>query len=69
MLRCCADEGILATLKQNNLDALVFPNEYDLPSTYAARAGFLNFAVPLEFYPEGTATKMTKGDCDIKPLH
>ncbi|KAI7784840.1 hypothetical protein LA080_009159 [Diaporthe eres] len=40
MLRCCADEGLLPALKQDNLDALVFPNVADLPSTCAARAGF-----------------------------
>lgn len=68
MLRCCADEGILAALKRDNLDALIFPNEYDLPSTYAARAGFPVFAVPLGFYPHGTAVKKTKGDqIDIAP--
>ncbi|KAK5652961.1 hypothetical protein OQA88_9440 [Cercophora sp. LCS_1] len=68
MLRCCADEGIVAALKQDNLDALVFPDEYSLPSTCAARAGFPIFAVPLGFYPAGTAVKKTKGDqIDIAP--
>ncbi|KAK4222133.1 amidase signature domain-containing protein [Podospora fimiseda] len=58
MLRCCADEGILAALKRDKLDALVFPNE----------AGFPVFAVPLGFYPPGTAVKKTKGEqIDIAP--
>ncbi|KAH6630995.1 glutamyl-tRNA amidotransferase subunit A [Chaetomium sp. MPI-SDFR-AT-0129] len=68
LLRCCADEGISAALKRNNLDALVFPNEDVLPSTYAARAGFPVFAIPLGFYPSGTAIKKTEGDqIDIAP--
>lgn len=69
MLRCCADDGLLSALKQNNLDALVFPNIADLPSTCAARAGFPIFAVPLGFYPRGTEAKNTsQGDqVDIAP--
>lgn len=69
MLRCCADEGLLSALKQNNLDALVFPNVADLPSTCAARAGLPIFAVPLGFYPQGTEVKNTsQGDqIDVAP--
>lgn len=69
MLRCCADEGLLAAISANNLDALVFPNVYDLPSTCAARAGFPVFAVPLGFYPQGTKVEKTpQGDqVDVAP--
>jgi len=68
MLRCCADEGILSALRRDDLDALVFPTEYCIPSTYAARAGFPVFAVPLGFYSEGTAVQKTKGDqIDVAP--
>ncbi|KAI0506424.1 glutamyl-tRNA amidotransferase subunit A [Xylaria bambusicola] len=60
MLRCSGKDGILGALEDYNVDALVFPNEYNLPSTFAARAGMPVFALPLGFYPEGTQSQETE---------
>ncbi|KAI1368528.1 glutamyl-tRNA amidotransferase subunit A [Xylaria arbuscula] len=60
MLKCSGKDGILGALEDYDIDALVFPNEYNLPSTFAARAGMPVFALPLGFYPEGTQPQDTK---------
>ena len=62
-VRCCADEGLLSALKQENLDAFVFPNVHDFLSTCAARAGSSVFAVPLGFPLQGIEVKNTF-ECD-----
>ncbi|KAK7423034.1 hypothetical protein QQX98_001324 [Neonectria punicea] len=69
MLRISAQDGILGALSDYELDALVFPNDYGRPSTFAARAGMPVLALPLGFYPDGTRTRKTKvGDqIDIAP--
>ncbi|KAG5804317.1 hypothetical protein H9Q74_005164 [Fusarium xylarioides] len=60
MLRLCADDGILGALADYKLDALVFPNDYNRPSTFAARAGMPVMALPLGFFPPQTPIKKTK---------
>jgi amidase len=69
MLRCCGDDGILGALEDYKLDALVFLNNRDRASIFAARAGLPIFALPLGFYPEGTRIKKSKwGDLvDVAP--
>lgn len=57
MLRLSADQGVLGALDEHKLDALVFPNDYNRPSTFAARAGMPVMALPLGFYAEGTPTE------------
>ncbi|KAI0868070.1 glutamyl-tRNA amidotransferase subunit A [Hypoxylon argillaceum] len=60
MLRCCGKDGILGALEDYNVDALVFPNDYNMPATFAARAGMPVLALPLGFYPEVTQMKETE---------
>lgn len=48
---------------------MVYPNTGEIPSIFAAQAGFPIFAVRLSFYPQGTEVKNTsQGDqIDIAP--
>lgn len=69
MPRLCSDDGLLGVMTDYKLDALIFPNDYNRPSTFATRGGLPVMALPPGFFGEETATKRTKTvhQIDIAP--